>query len=70
MALVKGRYLYVPDDRLADCPSILKALLNADIGGDALFVAIDQYDGVDQVAGCLTGVGNGGQYLGFFLNTT
>ena len=69
MALVKGRYLYVPDDSLADCLGILKTLLNAGIGGDVLLVAIDQHDRVDQVARCLTGVGNRCSYLGFLLNT-
>lgn len=67
MGLVKGRYLYVPDDGLAGCLGILETFLNAGISGDTLFVAVDQCDRVDQIARCLTGVGNRCQYLGFLL---
>lgn len=66
---VKGHYLYVPNDVRAGSSCILKTVLDACIGGDAFFVAIDPHDCIDQIAGCLTGVGDRCEYLRFLLNT-
>lgn len=66
----EGRYLYVSNDVRAGGSGNLKTVLNAGIGGDALFVTIDPHDCIDQIARCLTGVGDRCEYLWFLLNTT